>query len=138
MSYAEKFVEVLDKNELNHSEIKRSDGADYVQFGMRGDNTNVGVVVFFPDDSNRVSVRCFKFVENVPDAKYADVLMCCNQLNDEYNFVKFVLDEDSDVTLREDAFIDEETGGDETFGLCITMINIADEVYPRIMKTLWG
>lgn len=98
----------------------------------------MGVVAFFPDDSSMTSIRCFDFVESIPDAKFGDVLMCCNDLNNEYNFVKFVIDEDSAITLREDAFIDEETGGEEAFGLCMTMIRIADEVYPRLMKVLWA
>lgn len=48
MSFAESFVRVLDENELNHSEIMRTDDSDYVRFGMRGGKYECGGCRIFP------------------------------------------------------------------------------------------
>lgn len=102
---------------------------------MKGENTDVKVISFFEDHivSNRVWG-----IAKVPENKLADALFLCNQFNDQYKFMKFVIDDDYEITLQTDAIVDGDTAGKEAFSLVIQMIGIVDETYGKFMKLIWA
>ena len=60
----------------------------------------------------------------------------CNELNNKYRWVKFYLDDDSDVVAQIDAYVDDETCGGECLSLVRRMVNIVDGGYPTLMQAL--
>jgi len=135
MSYAEKYVEVLDEEGLNHSEITEKDGIEIVRFGMHTKNKDVQVSSMFRGE---VVSNGIWGITKVPEDKLADALFVCNDFNQRFNFVKFVINNDLEVELRSEGIIDEETAGKEAFHLVISMIRIVDETYPELMKVIWS
>lgn len=136
MTFAEEYIEVLNQNELNHSDImKTNDGADAVEFGMTTKVTKVRALAVFRGET--VSVRIFSLAQ-VPEDKFGDALLVCNDLNTEYRFTKFYVDEDNEVTVAADGILSAGTAGSETFDLVATTIATAEKAYPTFMKAIWS
>lgn len=135
MSYAEQYIEVLEKNDLKHSDIVERDDRQLVEFGMHTKDTLVKVLSIFSGDvvSNRVWG-----LAKVPEDKLAEALFICNEFNQQYKFTKFIIDKDYEIALENDAILDGENAGDESFHLVISMIQIVDETYAKLMKVIWG
>lgn len=136
--HAEDYVRVLEEEGLKHSGIREMrDGDVYVEFGMQTDTTKIKIMAIFDGDSEVCSVRCFS-VARVPEEKFGQLLMLCNDLNREYKFMKFLIDDDNDLNIEEDALLDDGTAGKEAFTLVAQLIRIVDKVYPRIMKEMYS
>lgn len=135
MSFVNSYVAVLDKEGLNHSDIRSNGEIDMVEFGMKTDYATVRVKAFF--EGELVGIRCFDLVQ-VPEDKFADVLFACNKLNSQFKFMTFYVDEDNQVCISSDALLDEATAGTEAFTLAIQSIKIAEKAYPVLMKALWN
>jgi len=139
MSYAQIVADFMDSKGFHHSGVQQnSNGANYIQFSITGEATNVRFTVIFNEEGHDAAIRAFDFVEHIPDSKYAECLVCCNELNMKFRYVKFYIDNDNSITLEDDAVIDEETAGDEVLRLSFTMMHIADEAYPILMKAIYG
>jgi hypothetical protein len=62
----------------------------------------------------------------------------CSELNQEYKWAKFYVDEsDNTLTVQDDAIIQLDTCGAECYELLARLVLIVDEVYPKMMKTIW-
>ena len=77
------------------------------------------------DDPAEISVT---FVDNASIA----------ELNNQYRWVTFYIDDDADVITQIDSYVDEENCGSVCLSLVRRMVNIIDESYPDIMRTIWG
>lgn len=60
----------------------------------------------------------------------------CSQMNRQYRWVKFYVDENT-ITCQDDAMIQLETAGNECLNLVERMLLICDRVYPELMKAVW-
>ena len=109
-----------------------------VKVTFSGDNMkSIDVFVFFDKNGGRsVAFRSWSFATFKED-KLATAYKVCNDLNNQYRWVKFFIDKDGDVIAQIDAVVNEETCGKECMEMVGRMVNISDEVYPSIMKTLW-
>lgn len=135
MSYAEQYIETLDKNELNHSDIVQREDRELVEFGMKTKDTLVKVLSIF--SGNVVSNRVWGLAK-VPEDKLAEALFVCNEFNQQYKFTKFIIDSDYEIALENDAILDGDSAGEEAFRLVISIIQIVDETYAKLMKVIWG
>ena len=70
--------------------------------------------------------------------KEAAGIIKCNELNNHYRWVTFYIDDDADVITQIDSYVDEENCGSVCLSLVRRMVNIIDETYPDIMRTIWG
>lgn len=91
--------------------------------------------VFSGDKGEYLSL--FMYFEHVPDEKYVDVLLVCNALNSRFRWVKFCIDSDNDIVLKDDALLNIESAT-ETMELFIRMIAIFDEAKPALMKAIYA
>lgn len=109
-----------------------------VKITYSGDNLqSIPVFVFFDKDGDpMVQVKCWNIANF--KGKEQKGINACNQLNAEYRWVKFYLDDDADIVASIDAYIDEETGGDECIKLVNRVVNITDDAYPTFGKALWA
>lgn len=106
-------------------------GKDIISLRFGLDNTKLLVRVFF-DDETTAAIRGYDYVK-VAEDKQAEALLCCNEMNKKMRWVKFVLD-DEEISVEDDAVIEENTAGAEILELIIRMCNIADEAYPVFME----
>ena len=112
--------------------------AEYVRIPFSTEsNVPVKIIFFFDDNNQTVNIKVFSLCQ-VKVEKLMDMYVLLNQLNYEFRWVTFYLDEDNEVTLSGDAVVDVETAGAELKQLCGRFLDIIDQVYPRIMKVVWG
>ena len=118
--------------------VVEKENISYIEASIRGKVApSVDVCFFSSDDDNDVSVRVVGIVR-IPDHKRAAGLEAINQCNNQFRFVKFVLDKDNDVNLEFDMPVNTLIPGEVATEMLIRMIQILDDAYPVLMKTLWG
>ena len=134
-NYKNLFMRHMDRNNIKYTDVREN----VVRVVYTGDNLRtIPVFVFFDADGDPlVSFKCWE-IANFKDEKMAGGVIACNQLNKEYRWVKFYLDDDSDVVAQIDAYVDEETCGSECTNLVKRMVNIVDDGYPTFMRAMWA
>ena len=132
-NYKQLFMEYMDREG-----IKYVDRDTYVvRVTYTGDNLkSIPVYVFFDEDGDpMVQFKCWD-IANFKD-KEGKGIFTCNSINKQYRWVKFYLDDDSDVVASIDAYIDPESCGQECMSLVRRVVNISDDAYPEFAKALW-
>ncbi len=105
---------------------------------FRIENGPIVDILFVFSEDNDISAKLFiplKLSDSYVD-KVKDLII---KLNDEYRFVKFVLDSDNDISLEYDFLSSTKLDylAESVFELLIRFMSIADEVYPSLMKLIW-
>lgn len=124
---------------MDSEKIKYSDDGEYrVRVSYNGDNLKtIHMYVFFDKDNGpRAQVRCWQ-IANFKNKEDLGIRLC-NELNNEYRWLKFYLDKDADIVASLDTYMDERTCGFFCLDLVKRSVSIIDEVYPRIARTLFA
>lgn len=131
------FLKVLSREKLHYRYMGIDEDEDEeITTSFTGDNwDDIFINLFFDEDLEIVSLRCWNIVDfNEKDR--AEALERCNQLNDSYKFVKFVMDEsdwsvgaEMDVPIREGA-----ESAECVYDALYYIVNIADEAYPVLQE----
>ncbi len=134
-NYKNLFLRFMDREEVRYTEMDDH----VVKVVYTGENLKtIPIFVFFDENGEPlISVKCWE-ITNFKDDKMAGGMIACNMLNKQYRWVKFFLDDDSDVVAQIDAYVDEPTCGSECLSLVRRMVNIIDEAYPTFMRALWS
>ena len=133
-NYKQLFMRYMDQEG-----IKYTDTDDFVvKVVYTGDNLkSIPVFVFFDKDGDPlVQLKCWE-IANFKN-KEAKAMIACNQMNKEWRWIKFYLDDDADIIAGCDAYIDEATCGSECLSLVRRMVNIVDDAYPTFGRALWS
>jgi len=132
---AEEFKRVLDGQEFTYDLKEEDDGTVY--FGVPFSEGRVVSVIFnISDEGKHVAFRTV--FENCPPERIPDMLVICNQLNNEYRWLKFCIDKDNDIMLEDDAIVSPESAGEECFELVVRTARIMKEIKPIIMRGLYA
>ncbi len=110
-----------------------------VRVSYSGDNKDsIPVyVIFDKDGEGLVTMYCWS-IAKFPEEKKPLAYKICNDLNDQYRWVKFYLDKDSEIAAQLDAYIYPDSCGEECANLVRRIVNIVDDTYPTFMKALWS
>ena len=129
------FLKVLDreKHKYNYLGIDEDDD-EQVNVSFVGDNMDkIEVKIFFDEDLEMVVLRSWRVIK-FQKADLAKVLKLVNELNNNYKFVKFVVDEDDlsvdakvDCPLRDDA-----NAGEIAYDGLYYIVKIVDQAYPEL------
>ena len=129
------FLKVMsrEKHKYNYMGIDEDDDEEVnVSFG--GDNKDeIDVKIFFDKDLDAVSMRCWRVI-SFNKADLAKVLAKVNDINCDYKFVKFVVDEED---LSVDAEIDcplrdDDNAGEIAYDALYYIVKIVDKAYPEL------
>ena len=131
---AEAFTANLDSKEIRYTVCERENGGIIIQVPFSGKVTNV----IFDGDDNGTHPALRTVFETCPSDRIADVLVVCNQMNQRFRWVKFYVDNDSDVMIEDDAIVTPENAGEELFELLIRTVNIMKDAKPSIMRAMFG
>lgn len=121
---------------------------------VREDDNTSTLVLLFPisdgpakevhfvssDDSNCVLVYLFRYISNTSKEKRNGLLELINEFNNEYRFIRFILDSDGDINIEADISgrADDSCVGAEAFDIFYQIYKAANECYPKFMKYLWA
>jgi hypothetical protein len=129
----------LFKRYMDIEGIKYEDRDEFlVKVTYSGDNLkSIPVYVFFDKDGDPlVQFKCWD-IANFKE-KEAKGILACNEINKQYRWVKFYLDDDADIVASIDAYIDASTCGEECLSLVRRVVNITDAAYPTFAKAVWA
>ena len=129
---AQLFVDDLNAKEMNFHSGNDGD-VSYIEFPYKG---KVAKLFFNGDQGEYLSI--YLVYEHIPEEKFADMILTCNELNCMYKWVTFYVDNDSDLIFHDDAILSVENAADEAFELLVRILKIGDEVKPKIMKTIYA
>lgn len=133
-NYKNLFMRHMDRNDIKYTDVKEN----VVKVSYTGDNLQtIPIYVFFDKDGDPlVSFKCWN-IANFKGKEAAGIIKC-NELNNHYRWVTFYIDDDADVITQIDSYVDEENCGSVCLSLVRRMVNIIDETYHDIMRTIWG
>ena len=131
---AEKMIIDFFESKDIHAEVLEG----YFRVGWNINGTSIDVFFVIDEDDAHAHLRGLNFV-TVPEDKTERMYKVVNKLNDEYNWVKFIVDEEhATIAARDDAVIHLDSCGEECYELMMRMVGIVQEAYPEIMKALWA
>lgn len=113
---------------------------DILRIGIGGleNKGNMEIIVIFDDNERTVSLRSFDLC-HVPENKRDQMYKICNDINENYRWVKLYIDEDDfTITAQDDAVLQAESAGEEIRELAGHMAQIVDDAYPALMKAVWS
>lgn len=135
---AQEFLDAVEKKGYKHGNVYEDDKMIVVPLTFTLDNAEFTIEVFFENDGTHVAIRCFDLLK-VKDQQFAPAVLCCNDLNKAFRWVKFYVDrEKGNVVLEDDAIVIEGAAGGEILELVLRMATIADESYPKLNKAIWA
>ena len=126
------FLKVMDREKSKYTVIGIDEDKDeQVNVSVRGDNMKrIEISIFFNEDLDAVGMRSW-YVISFDKANLNKVLAAVNQLNCDYKFVKFAVDEsDYSVDAKIDCPIrDDDNAGEIAYDALYYIENIVDEAY---------
>ena len=125
-------------NYMDMEGIKYVDRDEHVvRVTYTGDNLKtIPVYVFFDEDGDPiVQFKCWEIANF--KGKEGKGIYACNMMNKEYRWVKFSLDDDSDIVASIDAYISADNCGEVCMSLVRRVVNITDDAYPTFAKAMW-
>ncbi|MBE6943671.1 MAG: hypothetical protein E7453_05355 [Ruminococcaceae bacterium] len=129
---AQLFVDDLNSKDMNFGSGNNGD-VSFVEFPYQG---KVAKLLFSGENGEYLSI--YLVYERVPEEKFADMVLTCNEMNCMYKWVTFYVDSDSDLILHDDAILSVENAADEAFELLVRILKIGEEVKPKIMRTIYA
>lgn len=137
----EQTLKELAENYLQDEGVKFQDvDKRRLRVGFRGENLKlIEIYIRFPEGDGRdVIITSYSVGCGFSGDLYNDGLELCNELNNEFRWIKFYLDDEHDVVAEYDAYIDENSCGPTVANAIRRMVGIMDRVYPRFMALRWG
>lgn len=131
------------KNAFDQADLKckvrEVDNQWVLEAGIKGKQCSYDVLYISSDEKNNdVAVRIFGLVK-YPKEKYSKALIMSNKLQSQYRFFKFTLDtRNGDFDISYDFPIETQNIGKCAVEMLIRIMKIIDDVYPDIMRSIWG
>lgn len=112
---------------------------NFLETGFTGKNLTVKLRVFAVGDRGAFKIISDS-IAKVPPEKTAAGYKLVNDLNREYKYAKFTLEDKGNVVAQWDLpdNVDAASVGPTAVEMLLRMANIIDNAYPRIMKTIWA
>lgn len=134
---AEAYIMLLDEKGYSHDDIVvLESGKLDVEARWNLEETRIAVRAIFDADGHTVAIRCFRFA-HARSERIADILKTCNDLNNRFRWVKFTVDDENDINIEVDCIVNEDTAAEVVFELVMRLCNIANEVYPELMRVIY-
>ena len=131
------FLKVMDRenHKYNYMGID-SDDDEQINVSFTGDNkSKIEVKIYFDEDLDSVSMRSWSVI-SFDEAKLNEVLLLVNKLNDDYKYVKFVVDlSDYSVDAEIDCPLrDDDNAGEIAYDGLYYIVKIVDKAYPELVE----
>lgn len=132
------FTNYLGNNNIHYDSAMNNDNIIVIKNPLQK-NSSVTMRIFVgcnddTSDTGHIALRGFG---DVNELSY-NILYKLNELNSNYRWFKFEIDEDDkSITMTRDFKKSEDTN-EQIMELIVRGLNLADECYPQIMKCIWA
>ncbi|WP_110928881.1 YbjN domain-containing protein [Bacillus massiliglaciei] len=138
MSNVAKFKAFLQREKIGMSEKKDEDGTTFFRAEQKlKDGWKVLLVIAFNPDESVADLFCFNVAEMKNPDKQADVHHLLNEFNIQFRYSK-CYEENGIISLRYSYSLEGEFLPDLAFRKLIMLLETANEIYPRLMDTIWS
>lgn len=132
-------TEELDRAQLKYR-AEETEKLSVIRVGM---NNKVGgdeVYYFVADNDRNDVVLRSGTIASIPEEKMDEALEIVNNLNNRFRYARFVIDKDRDVVVQADVPTESTDAevGPIAVELMVRLSKMYDEVYPQLMKCVWG
>ena len=118
--------------------IHEFEDSSAVETGFGFETFSYTIIFFSYNDDMNVHVA--SELLRVPEEKRQDILPVLNKINSRGRYFSFSIDEDGDVYAQFDFPINTpiDALGEMAFEIFMRSANIFEDVYPQLMKVVWG
>ena len=133
-NFKAQFLRYMDMHSIRYTTV-----GDLVKITYTGSNaSSITIFVSFdPDGKNYAEFGSYSIASFLEDQKYANAIVLCNELNKQYRWVKFYVDDNREVVAKADAIVDISSVGAECSEMVDRIVGLIDLVYPEFMKLKW-
>ncbi len=133
--YASEFARVMDAEGIKYTVRDER----VINISYSGTNLpSISIFAFFDKDGEPYVQFYSADILSFKGADLNKAYQVCNALNADYRWVKFYVDNDSDICATLDATLDLVSSGEECVELLGRIVSIIDEAYPQIAKARWA
>lgn len=115
----------LDKEKIKY-EVHEDDNGISQSWTLKNGVDSCKILTFFDDDNRGVSIYGINFL-HIPEGKWADGVIVSNKLNDDYRWIKFIVDKNDDIIMACDAIIGINNAADVVSTLVGKMLDIGND-----------
>ena len=127
----------FDRVGIKHS-VEQVSGKWVISTTINGKSHAYRFLLIKADDAgNDISVRTAPVVSFSRD-KFDTAYNLMNSFQQEYRFVKFVMDDDGDVNVQFDFPLAYEPIGPGAVEVVVRITKILDDCYPKMMREIWS
>ncbi len=130
---AQSFAAYLEEKNFKFSVNDLENGETLLDFPYQGKLFRC----FFSGENGQY-LSLYLVYEKVPEEKFMDAVLLCNQINTEYKWVTAFVNNNSDFVFHDDAILSFDNAASESFELLARMISISDKLKPSIMKMIYA
>lgn len=136
MKYKEIVTAYLDSQGIKY--LNSVDHPSRISLLFNTDNIpQITVNVFF-DEQDKPNVQFVGYdIVKFNEENLIKGLKICNELNMEYRWLTFYINDTHSLVVNADALYNTENCGEISLSYILKMVNIVDQAYPKIMKNLW-
>lgn len=133
--YMQPFLQYLNYRRIPYRQLS----PDMVEIVHRGKNlANIPFVVLFDDEGdNSVQLFC-RQIALFNDNNFTAGVAECNDVNINYKYVRFYMDDSMNVIANYDMLIRDNNFVVHITDMLAILADIIDEVYPNFVHALWG
>ena len=133
-NYKTAVMKFLDQQSIRYTDVDRT----MLQVKFQGENiSKIEVTLFFAEDGgNDVSIISWSLGSVKNDGQYSKAVVFCNEMNAKWRWVKFCVNNDRDVVVQAEAYIDIASAGQEIYDLITNVVLRVDDAYPEFMKLM--
>lgn len=123
---------------VNWSYDLAGDNQEAIITGVAGDKNIKGLRLLVLFDEERTANVVSRDYVHVPEDKIGTMYPVMNELNKQYRWAKFAIDDDGEIRVEADAVLDMGSCGEEIEEILFRLTHLADEAYPLIMAKMFG
>lgn len=133
------FESALDQYEIKYQELD-GNGRIGVRVTYNLKNVNHLTVSFLFDEDGEDVHFVAGVITHVPegDARRGAVLEALNDANRRFRWIKFYLDQDSDIMADGDHILTPDFVGNTCHTLLERILSVCDQAYPDFMRAIWS
>ena len=132
------FARYLDNHNLRYEFVPQDNNILRIQEKLQKSSVIVTVLVAADEDDeegNRITIALYGLGQ-VNDYSY-ELYSKINELNSQYRWFRFYISGEGLIVMSSEFYACEQSN-DHLIKMVVNALNIADECYPQIMRSLWG
>lgn len=139
MTNFERFKDFLRGENLNFEENTTDDGINYIRMWQEIENAGTLLIIFdFDKEEQRMTLRMFNIAKISSPLKRDELLRLVNEMNLEYNYMKFIVRDDGEVIMNYTVDVDSSYNYAKMLTIAAVTIEVIKKEMKKFMQLQWS